>query len=797
MKIIMSKFETKYGYFSDDGNEYVIKSYRTPKPWVNVISNGKYGFVISQSGGGFSWLEHSEFNRLNRWHQDLIKDDWGKYFYIKNNKTGEVWNPAWMPVKTELDFFECRFGFGYSKYISEYKKIKTTLTVFAPIDDEIEIWNFEIENKSEDEISLSIYSYFEWCLGSSADFHREFHKTFIETDFDVSLNAMTATKRLWEIPLGDRGHWNIEYPYLGFISSNKKIVDYDGDKESFIGQYGSLANPIGIENRELSKRIGKWNDSIGTVKINLNIQPNGIEAASFYLGIKKNRNEISSTIKKYHDEKRIKNAFENVINFWQKMFSTLEINTPDDAMNLLVNKWLRYQAISGRLFARTAYYQQSGAFGFRDQLQDSLVFLPINPEMTKNQIRLHARHQFQDGTVLHWWHPISDTGLPTKMTDDLLWLPFLIINYIDETGDYKILNVKEEYYDNKKKKDTLFDHSVAAIERVLKRFSKRGLPLIGAGDWNDGLSAVGLDMKGESIWLAEFLYLILNKFAVLCQKSNHKSLAKKYSSRARKLKKAFDDLAWDGEWFFRATKDNGEKIGSKKNSEGKIYLNAQTWSVISNIANRNKQIDAMQAVSKYLLKDNGCLLLSPAYTKPDKMIGYLSRYAPGRRENGGVYTHAATWAIWAFASLGKNEEAFKAYKNLCPIYNGLEPDKYVAEPYVTPGNIDGPESPNYGMAGWTWYTGSANWFQKVIVDWILGIRTTADYLIIDPHIPADWKNFSVKRTVRNCVYNFNFFKESSQPDSSVKYLVMNGNKVFDNKIKYLRKGIVQIDVFLV
>ena len=255
--LVMAKFETKYGYFTDNGNEYVIKSYKTPKPWVNVVSNGKYGFVISQTGGGFSWLEHSEFNRLNRWHQDLIKDDWGKYFYIKNNETGEVWNPAWMPVKTELDFYECRYGFGYAKFISEYKGIKTSLTVFVPMNEETEIWNFDLENNSEHEVSISVYSYFEWCLGSSADFHREFHKTFIETEFDNKINAMTATKRLWEIPLGDRGHWNIEYPYLGFISSNKKIVDYDGDKESFVGQYGSLSNPTSIKEKKLSRKTGK------------------------------------------------------------------------------------------------------------------------------------------------------------------------------------------------------------------------------------------------------------------------------------------------------------------------------------------------------------------------------------------------------------------------------------------------------------------------------------------------------------------------------------------------------------
>ena len=793
----MEKFSTKYGHFSSDGNEFVITNYKTPKPWVNVISNGKYGLVISQTGGGFSWDTHSEFNRLNRWHQDLVQDNWGKYFYIKDNLTGDVWSPTWMPVKTELDFYQVTYGFGYAKFKSEYKGIKIILTVFIPVDENIEIWNFKIENKTSEKKSVSVFSYFEWCLGSSSDHHREFHKTFLETHFDPKLNCMTATKRLWEIPLGDRGHWNIEYPYLGFISCSKKISDYDGDKDTFIGQYGSLQNPAGISAKSLSKKLGKWNDSIASVKTKIELKPNQTENVNFFIGIKENKNSIAASLRKYANQKNIDSALFDLKLFWHNMFDTLVIETPDKAMNLLVNKWLRYQAIAGRLLGRTAYYQQSGAFGFRDQLQDSMVFLPIDPKKTEDQLRLHARHQFEDGTVLHWWHPISDTGLPTKMTDDLLWLPFVLMHYIDETGNYKILSSKESYYDNKNKKESLFDHSVAAIEKVLTRMSKRGLTLIGAGDWNDGLSAVGLEMKGESIWLTEFFYLILVRFSELCKEVGKDNLQKKYSKKATDLKKAFDKYAWDGDWFYRATKDDGKKVGSKTSPEGKIYLNAQTWSVISGIAEKSKQQIAMDAVSKHLLKKNGCLLLSPAYTIPDKMIGYLSRYAPGRRENGGVYTHAATWSVWAYAMLKKNDLAYVAYKNLCPIYNGMKPDEYVAEPYVTPGNIDGPDSPNYGMGGWTWYTGSAAWYQKVIVDWILGVRATKNGLVVDPCVPKDWNEFSVKRLFRGTVYNIKVFKKSnSDKSNSSYYILIDGKKVEGNLIPLTKKTSVHVEVFI-
>ena len=513
------------------------------------------------------------------------------------------------------------------------------------------------------------------------------------------------------------------------------------------------------------------------------------------MGISESKSAVASTLKKFQQQEKIDDALLEVKNSWLTRFDTMTIDTPDEGMNILVNKWLRYQAISGRLWGRTAYYQQSGAFGFRDQLQDSLVFLPIDPSLTEKQIRLHAKHQMEEGTVLHWWHPITETGLETKMTDDLLWLPFTIIQYLDQTNNYDILSLKEPYYDNPDKKDSLFNHSVAAIEKVLTRYSERGLPLIGAGDWNDGLSAVGLDMKGESIWLAEFFYLILKKFSLVCEKFGEQNFAEKYSLKAEELNIAFNKYAWDGEWFFRATKDSGEKIGSRENEEGKIFLNAQSWSVLSDITDKQKQHQAMDAVTKHLLKKNGTLLLSPAYTKPDKMIGYLSRYAPGRRENGGVYTHAATWAIWAYSKLKLSDLAYEAYKRLSPINNGQNPDEYIAEPFVTPGNIDGPDSPNYGMGGWTWYTGSASWFQKIIVDWILGIRATSEGLLIDPCIPSEWEGYSVKRNFRNTVYNIKVINED-HVSSGIKFILVDGEKIETSFLNIKNKTNVDVKVYM-
>ena len=772
----MNKFETKYGFFSESGDEYVIKTYMTPKPWINVITNGDYGLTLSQCGGGFSWQTHSEFNRVTRWHQDLIQDNWGKFIYIKNNATGEYWSPTFIPVKKDLDKYECRNGFGYTKFISEYKGILVELTVFVPNNDNLEIWDLNIVNKTDADTDLSLYTYLEWCLGSSADHHREFHKTFIQTEFNEETNSIYATKRLWEIPLGDRGHWNINYEYWGFLSCNKKVTDYETDKENFIGMYGDLINPEAVKNNKLTKKTGNWIDPIGCLKVDVNLQAGKRDTVDFYLGLSKEKNDIPGILAKYQSAGLISSALEDVKQRWNSLLSTMVIDTPDEGLNIFVNKWVRYQAIAGRLWGRTAYYQQSGAFGFRDQLQDSMVFLPIDPSYTEKQIKLHARHQFEEGTVLHWWHPIAEVGLQTKMTDDLLWLPFLLIQYIKETGNFNFLLEEIEYYDNKDNKESLFEHSVRAIEKVLTRFSERGLPLIGAGDWNDGLSAVGLDMKGESVWMAEFLYYVLDNFIPLCNELKNNKLAEKLSVKKDELKEAFNKYAWDGEWFFRATKDNGEKIGSKENEEGKIYINAQTWSVISNIGEPEKNDAAIESAKRFLFKKNGALLLYPAYTKPDQYIGYLSRYAAGRRENGGVYTHASTWTIWALGLRKEAELMYDLSKRMSPVYNGLNPDEYSAEPYVTPGNIDGPDSPDYGKAGWTWYTGSAAWFQKVVVDWILGIRAEVEGLVIDPCIPKEWEGFKIQRKFRNTVYNIE---------------VINKNKVNSGVLKIIVDGVEQ------
>ncbi len=765
-------FRTKYGSFSDDGSEYVITTPETPRPWINVISNGDYGMTVSQAGSGYSWRTHAQLNRITRWEQDLIKDEWGKYVYLRD-EDGALWSAGWKPVCREPEEYVCRHGIGYSCIEAKNHGIGTELLMFVPEGEPLEVWKLTVRNHTRKRRSLRLFTYFEWGLGAAPDWHREFHRSFIETAYEPGSNAIFASKRLWEIPT-DRGHWNAMWGYTAFHSCSLKPASYDTDKESFLGMYGNQRSPAAVQAGRLADRTGKWLDPIASLNVNCTLDAGEERTVLFTLGAAETKAEAHRLIRKYRSVQAADRALGTVRRAWQKRLRTVRVDTPDEAMNIVENSWLKYQAISGRLWGRTAYYQTGGAFGFRDQLQDSQIFLPIDPSMTKAQLRLHARHQFSDGTVYHWWHPISEVGLRNAISDNRLWLPFVVNSYLEETADLSLLDLKEPFVDERRSA-SLYDHCIRAIDKSLKMFSRRGLPLIGAGDWNDGLSAVGLGMRGESIWLGHFLHRILLDFSAIAVRRGDKKRAASYRTRAKRLRKALNSAGWDGSWYFRATKDSGEKIGSRRNSEGRIYLNAQTWSVIAGVADEQRAHRVMDEVEARLDSKSGPLLLAPAYRTPDPEIGYLTRYAPGARENGGVYTHAATWSVIAEAMLGRGDKAHEFWSKLNPVRRGLHPDEYVAEPYVTPGNIEGPDSAYYGRGGWTWYTGSAAWLFKVGLEWILGIRPTFDGLIVDPCIPSSWSGFTVHRRFRGAFYTIEV-RNPRRVQSGVEEYSIDGKK---------------------
>ncbi|MEM2679594.1 MAG: hypothetical protein QXU01_04180 [Candidatus Hadarchaeales archaeon] len=773
----------KYGYFTKNGREFVITRPDTPAPWVNIICNGDYGLAISQAGSGFSWRGNSALARLNIWHQDLIRDEYGKYIYVRDDENGEFWSLGWKPCCPDFEKYEVVHGLGYTEIKSARSGLDCSMLVFVPIGEPLEIWRVKLRNSSARSRAISLFTYLEWCLGNGMDTHREFHKTFIETEYITDLNCIFAKKR----PLPTPRYISTgqpEIPLEAFHSVNMKPEGFEGDKLSFLGRRGDIRRPAAVESGRLSGNVGKFCDSIASLHVRIHLKPGEEKTIIFLLGAEK-REKIESLIRKYHDPINVEEALRKVIDFWENLVSGILVETPDNAFNILINYWLKYQALSGHMWARTGYYQCSGAYGFRDQLQSSLIALPLDPEITKKQILLHACAQFQDGAVYHWWHPGTTIGMRTNISDNMLWLPYILTFYLEETDDYKILEEKVPYVDGPE--DTILNHCLKAIDLALSRFSPRGLPLIGAGDWNDGLSAVGLQWKGESIWLGHFLYGLLKRFAKVCRKVGLNEKAALYERRAEELKEKINEYGWDGEWYWRASKDDGSLIGSKTCEEGRIYLNAQTWAIINEIAPPERVDKIKQAIEKYLLMDYGPLLLHPAYTKPDNTIGYITRYAPGLRENGGVYTHAGTWCILAYCKLREAEKAYDIFRRMCPPLRALDADAYQAEPYVLPGNTDGPTAKNYGRGSWTWYTGSAAWMFKVCTEWILGIRPVEKGLLIDPCIPKSWKRFRVIRKFRGAIYEI----EVENPEgvnTGVREVILDNKKLAEPVIPSIGDG---------
>ena len=742
-------FKTKYGYFTGDGKEYVITRPDTPRPWINVISNGDYGTVISQTGSGYSFRGNSNLCRINTWIQDLVRDDYGKFIYIRDNDTKKIWSAGWKPTCAKFNKYEVRHGTGYTIIQNRINGVESEMLQFVPVDEPLEIWRVTLRNKTNKAKNLSLFTYFELCLGNPNAVHREYQKTFIGTQYDNKLGALFADKRREVNRKIDDKNLS-EWPCNIFHSSSVKPKACEGDKENFIGNYGSIVYPKAVVENKLTNTTGRWFDPICSLQVEARIPANSEKTIIFTLGETKIKEKAARLIKKYKDPIKVETALEEVKTKWEKLLSGLEIDTPDPAMNVMANVWLKYQAISGRMWARCAYYQSSGAFGFRDQLQDSQIFFTLKPELAKKQILLHAEHQYKEGMVYHWWHTLTEWGIDTGFSDDLLWLPYITLNYLDETRDFAILNKKVKYLDAPP--GPLYGHCIKAIHKVLSRFSKRGLPLIGEGDWNDGMSSVGVNWKGESIWLGHFLYGILDRFDGICQREKDFKNRALFVKRKKKLKEAINKYGWDGKWYIRSISDNGKVLGSSKAKEGKIFFNAQSWSVINKTAEGNRGRIAVESAEKYLDREYGPLLFYPAYSTPDPEIGYLTRYAAGIRENGGVYSHAAAWAIMAECILKRNKVAYNMYKKMIPPNRGMNPDFYKAEPYVMPGNVEGPDSANFGRGGWTWYTGSAAWMLRVITEWILGVRPAENGFTIDPCIPKDWKGFKMKRLFRGKRY---------------------------------------------
>jgi cellobiose phosphorylase len=780
------KFESAYGYFSEDGKEYVITTPLTPRPWGNIISNGDYGMMISQNGSGYSWIGNAGQNRITRSFQDLVKDNWGKYFYIRDLKRNVYWSATYKPVMRPYQAFSVVHGIGYSKFCQQVEDINSELTVFVAAHDPVEIFQIMLTNGSAETRELDLTSYAEWLLGFAPDEHREFHKLFIETAADPAHRAVTARKCLWGFADEKGRHNNVDWPYTAFMAVSEPLKSFDCDKESFIGLYNNDDRPKALLDQQLAGRTGRFTDAIAALQVGVTLRPHESKTIVFVLGAAEDGEEnVFELIQRYGTVEKSETALQEVKLFWSRFLDGEYVETPDEAFNFMTNTWLKYQSISCRLWGKSAFYQVSAGYGFRDQLQDSLIFLVSEPELTKKQLLLHASQQFIEGDVLHWWFTIRGGGPRTNCSDDLLWLPFILDAYLKETDDFSILDEQVPFLNGPA--SSFYDHCKRAIERSFSRFSPRGIPLMGDHDWNDGLSAVGTLLKGESFWVAEFLYMILESYIPIATRFGDDRFSKRCTIVRESLKDALNRYGWDGEWYLQATTDDGLLLGSQGNEEGKIFLMPNNWAVISGAAEGQRAQIAMDSVTKYLLKDYGTLLNFPAFTRPRPDIGYVTRYAPGLRENGGVYTHAATWSVWAYTLVDQPELAYEAYRRICPPNRSADIETYKAEPYVTPGNIDGPLSEYYGRGGWTWYTGSSQWLHRVATHWILGIRPQADGLWVDPSIPAHWSGFKVTRNFRKSRYAIDV-SNPRHVNKGIQSVVVDGQQQESQLVKAFEDG---------
>ncbi|MGA9594458.1 MAG: glycosyl hydrolase family 65 protein, partial [Candidatus Acidiferrales bacterium] len=748
------------GGFADKGREYVIvlaEGVRTPAPWINVIANPSFGFLASESGSGHTWSINSRENELTPWSNDPVVDPPGEAIYIRDEVTGEVWTPTALPIRDEIAPYIVRHGQGYSRFLHGSHGILLELLQFVPPEDSIKISRLTLKNESGRTRRLSVAAYAEWVLGNS----RAASAPYIISEVDSLTGALLA-----------RSGWGGEFGgRIAFADLAGRQTSVSGDRTEFLGRNGTLGRPAAMERGgPLSGKVGAGLDPCAALQTSIELRPGAKAEIVFFLGQSENREKARQLLARYRTAD-LDALLAEVTRRWDDVLSTIRIATPDPAMDILVNRWLLYQTLSCRVWGRAAFYQLSGAYGFRDQLQDVMALCIADRATAREQLLRAASRQFVQGDVQHWWHPPSGRGVRTRISDDLLWLPYAVIHFIETTGDTTVLDESVPFLDGdtlaegqnesyfqpsvSATRATLFEHCARALDRSLV-VGSHGLPLMGTGDWNDGMNRVGEQGKGESVWLGWFLHTNLWEFAKVADSRGEHKRAEAWRLHVSALKAALERNGWDGEWYRRAYFDDGTPLGSAHDPECRIDSIAQSWGVISGAGEPGRVARAMAAVDQQLVRrpDGLVLLLTPPFDHPAHDPGYIRGYVPGIRENGGQYTHAAAWTVIAFAALGDGDKASELFRMLNPISRAssrASVQRYKVEPYVLAGDVYA-EPPHAGRGGWTWYTGSAAWLYRAGMEWILGFRVRGAMLFIDPCIPRHWPGYSIKFRYHSATY---------------------------------------------
>ena len=753
-------FYNGLGGFTADGREYVITTadgQLTPSPWVNVLANPHFGTVISESGRAYTWSENAHEFRLTPWGNDPVSDSSGEAFYLRDEERGHFWSPTPLPCRGTTPY-ATRHGFGYSVFEHIERGIRSELTVYVALDAAIKFAVLKVRNESDRPRRLSATGYVEWVLGDL----RPKSTMHVITEIDPMCGALFA-----------RNPYNTEFrDRTAFFDVDDTTRTLSGDRAEFLGRNGSMHRPAAMTRTRLSGHVGAAFDPCAAIQVGFDLAAGQEREIVFRLGVGRDAGDARDLVSRFRGSTAARGALDAVWQHWRHTLGAVNVETPDPSLNVLANGWLLYQTLSCRLWARSATYQSGGAFGFRDQLQDVMALIHARPQLVREHLLLCAARQFLEGDVQHWWHPPTGRGVRTHCSDDYLWLPLATSRYVLTTGDTGVLNEpvhflqgrpvnadEDSYYDlpvRSEEAASLYEHCVRAILNSLN-FGEHGLPLIGSGDWNDGMNLVGEHGKGESVWLGFFLYDVLMRFTEVANARGDISFVERCQSEAAQLRRNLEEHGWDGAWYRRAYFDDGSPLGSSSNPECQIDSIAQSWSVLSGAGDHERSRLAMDAVDQRLVRrEHGLIqLLDPPFDTSSLNPGYIKGYAPGVRENGGQYTHAAIWAAMAFARMGDNRRAWELFTMINPVNHATsaeEAARYSVEPYVVAADVYA-VPPQTGRGGWTWYTGSAAWMYRLIVESLLGLRLEVDKLRFAPCLPAEWEGFKIHYRYRETVYH--------------------------------------------
>ena len=754
------EFFNGFGGFAAQGREYVTTlgaGRWLPAPWINVVANPSFGFQAAVEGSGYTWSLGSRENQLTPWSNDPVTDRTGEVLYVRDEDTGELWGPTALPMRDETAPYVARHGQGYSRFEHSAHGIALDLLQYVPLEDPIKISRLTIRNTSDRARRLSVTAYVEWVLGPS----RSASAFSVVTDIDAETGALLA-RNPWNPTFGAR---------VAFADLGGRQTAWTCDRREFLGRNGTLDNPAALAGEAiLAKRVGAGLDPCAALQAPVELEPDGTVEIVFFLGQAASELEARSLVERYRAAD-LDAVLREVTAYWDDLLGTVQVKTPDRSMDVMLNRWMLYQTLACRVWARAAFYQASGAYGFRDQLQDAMALVVSRPALTRAHLLRAAARQFVEGDVQHWWLPLSGQGVRTRISDDRGWLAYAAAHYVETTGDVAVLEEYVAFLEGpplaagehdayfqpmlSAERASLFDHCARGLDQSLA-LGAHGLPLMGTGDWNDGMNRVGEKGKGESVWLGWLLHAALSAFVPLAKARGEEARAANWLAHAGRLRAALERDGWDGGWYRRGYFDDGTPFGSSTSEECRIDSIAQSWSVISGAAEPARARRAMAAVDQLLIRrDDGlALLFTPPFERTPLDPGYIKGYPPGVRENGGQYTHAAAWSVIAFAALGEGDKAAALFSLVNPINHTstrADVQRYKVEPYAVAADVYS-VFPHVGRGGWTWYTGSAGWLYRAGIEGILGFRLQGEFLVLDPCIPRAWPWFEIVYKHRSARY---------------------------------------------